>query len=165
MADLTGMNFDPAKTEDMGDGFTVVPPGIYTVMIAKTELCDNSKKNGKVLKLSCQIIEGNHVGVVLLDNLNVRNPSEVSQKIGLSDLKKICDAIGFTGQLTDSEQLRGKPYSVQVEIEKFKSNTSGKMLDSNKIKKRMSRQDPQEGVMPAVEATPPASASTPASSW
>lgn len=139
MADLAPLGFNPAETEDMGDGFKVVPPDVYNVVIVESDVKPNKKQNGKILKIKYQITDGPQVGNTLEDNLNIQNPSEISQKIGLSHLKHICDAIGFIGVLKDSNQLHGKPLAVKVVVDKFESNTTpGKMLDSNKIEKRMS---------------------------
>ena len=152
MANLTPLNFTPETTEDMGDGFKVIPPGTYAVVIVGSDIKDTKAGTGKILELTYQIIEGPQTGNPLVDRLKVQNPSETSQKIGLSQLKNICEAIGHTGQLKDSEQLHGKPFSVQVEIEKFKSNTTGKDLESSKVVKRMKR---TESVM--AQYAPPVS--------
>jgi len=148
MADLTPMAFNPASIEDMGDGFKVIPPGIYTVVIVDSDVQDTSAKTGKMLVLKYQIVDGQCVGDTLTDRINIVNPSDVAQKIGLSQLKNVCDAIGFTGQLNNSTQLHGKPFSVKVTVEKFKSNKADaggnfKELESNKIEKRMPKQAPQ----------------------
>lgn len=143
MADLSPLGFNPAAIEDMGDGFKVIPPDIYNVMIVESTVRDTAK-GGKLLELKMQVIDGQHVGASLTDRLNIINPSEVSQKIGLSQLKNICDAIGFAGDLKDSNQLHGKPFAVKVIVEEFKSNKPNDkgeypMLKSNKIEKRMSK--------------------------
>jgi hypothetical protein len=104
-----------------------------------------------MLVLKYQILEGPNVGDTLIDRLNIQNKSDVAQKIGMSQLKNICDAIGFAGQLKDSNQLHGKPLSVKVVIEPFK-NKEGKMLDSNKIEKRMPRAAVMVGAMPPPAA-------------
>jgi len=139
MADLTPLQFNPANTEDMGDGFSVVPPDVYNVMIVESSVQD-TRKGGKMLVLKYQICDGPHVSATLTDRLNIQNSSETAQKIGLSQLKNICDAIGFAGQLKDSNQLHGKPFAVKVIVDEFESNKEpGKMLKSNKIEKRMSK--------------------------
>ena len=150
MADLSPLQYDPKNVEDMGDGFKVVPPGSYPVIIVESEVSDNKNKTGKILTLKYQIIEGPYTGECVIDRLNIVNQSDIAQKIALSQLKHICDAIGFTGQLTRSESLHGKPLSVKVIIEPFTSNTTGKKLDSNKIEKRMPRQS--LSTMPAAQA-------------
>jgi hypothetical protein len=139
MADLSGMGFDPAEVESMGSGFTIVPPGIYTVMVVKSDVADSST-GGKLLVMEYQVCDGPQTGSTLIDRLNIRNNSDVAQKIGLSQLKDVCDAIGFVGKLTDSNKLHGKPFSVKVVVEPFVSNKTGKSLDSNKIEKRMKKQ-------------------------
>ena len=91
---------------------------------------------------------GPNAGDFLTDRLNIDNASETAKRIGLSQLKNVCDAIGFAGMLKDSNQLHGKVFSVKVVVEKFESNKeAGKMLESNKIEKRM-----KKGAVPAAPA-------------
>ena len=150
MADLTPLKYDPSKIEDVGEGgFRVIPPGTYNVVIVNSALRDTRAGDGKVLELTYQIIEGREVGGTVTDRINLVNPSETAQKIGLSQLKKICDAIGHRGQLKDSNQLHGKPLAVKVAVEEFESNKEpGKMLKSNRVESRMPRQS-------AAAAAPP----------
>ncbi len=162
MADLSPMGFNPSEVEDMGDGFSIVPPGIYSVVIADSKLADTKAGTGKVLELHCQIIEGPQTGTIIIDRLNIKNPSDKAQKIGQSQLKNVCDAVGFVGQLADSAALHGKPYSVKVEVENFKSNTTGKDLQSNKVAKRMKKQAPATHTAPPPAAGQGAAA---ADSW
>jgi len=153
MANLAPLNFIPENVEDLGDGFKVVPPGTYNVVIVDSDVQDTAK-GGKMLVCRYQIIDGQYVGDTLTDRLNIVNSSDTAQKIGLSQLKNICDAVGHSGQLKDSNQLHGKPFAVKVTIEKFESNKEkGKMLDSNKIEKRMPKQ-----AASSVAAPPPAQA-------
>ena len=150
MADLAPLGFAPENIEDMGDGFKVIPPGTYNVVAVESDVKD-TKSGGKMLELKYQIMDGANVGDTLLDRLNIVNSSETAQKIGLSQLKNICDAIGHTGQLKDSNQLHGKPFAVRVVVEEFESNKEkGKMLKSNKIEKRMKKQSASS----AAPATP-----------
>ena len=150
MADLAPLGFAPENIEDMGDGFKVIPPGTYNVVAVESDVKD-TKTGGKMLELKYQIMDGANVGDTLLDRLNIVNSSETAQKIGLSQLKNICDAIGHTGQLKDSNQLHGKPFAVKVVVEEFESNKEkGKMLKSNKIEKRMKKQSASS----AAPATP-----------
>ena len=139
MANLEPLQFIPEQIEDLGDGFKVVPPGIYDVVIVESDV-QPTRSGGKMLVLKYQIVSGPNAGDFLTDRLNIDNASETAKRIGLSQLKNICDAIGFSGMLKDSNQLHGKPFSVKVVVEKFESNKeSGKMLESNKIEKRMKK--------------------------
>ena len=150
MADLSPLGFIPAEIEDLGDGFKVVPPGIYDVVIVESDV-NPTRSGGKMLELKYQIVSGPNAGDFLTDRLNIDNASDTAKRIGLSQLKNICDAIGFAGMLKDSNQLHGKPFSVKVVAEKFESNKeAGKMLESNKIEKRM-----KKGAMAAAAAPAP----------
>ena len=160
MADLSPLGFIPEQIEDMGDGFKVVPPGIYDVVIVESDV-KPTRSGGKMLELKYQVVIGPNAGDFLTDRLNIDNASETAKRIGLSQLKNICDAIGFAGMLKDSNQLHGKPFSVKVVVEKFESNKeAGKMLESNKIEKRMKKGS-------AVAAAPPPAAEQPraAAAW
>ena len=160
MADLSTLGFIPENIEDMGDGFKVVPPGIYDVVIVESDV-KPTRSGGKMLELKYQVVAGPNTGDFLTDRLNIDNASETAKRIGLSQLKNVCDAIGFAGMLKDSNQLHGKVFSVKVVVEKFESNKeAGKMLDSNKIEKRMKKGS-------AVSAAPPPAAEQPraAAAW
>jgi len=159
MADLTPLGFNPAEVEDLGDGFKVLPPGIYTVIIVDSKVADTKSGDGKMLLLTYQIIEGKNISDTVLDRLNILNPSPKAQAIGLSQLKNICDAVGHVGNLADSDILHGKPLSVKIGIEPF-TNNEGKVLESNRVEKRMKKQAAQQGEMPP----PPEAASQSAAS-
>lgn len=148
MADLSAMDFDPANEEATDGGFTVVPPGVYTVMVVKSDVKDTKSGTGKMLEMQYQIATGQHAGTMLTDRLNVKNTSADAERIGRGQLKSICDAIGYVGILKDSSALHGKPFSVQVIVEDFESNTTGKILQSNKIQKRMKKTTEQAGDAP-----------------
>jgi len=154
MADLTPLNYKPEEAEDMGQGFDLIQPGTYPVIIVDSDIRDTKAGTGKYLDLEYQIIEGPDIGKKINDRLNIRNPSEVAQKIALSNLKHICDAIGFAGSLSDSNQLHGKPFSVTVGVEEFKSENTGKMRKSNTISRRMAKQS--LSIDAPVAAVPPA---------
>ena len=155
MANLSDLNYDPSKVEDVGEGnFRCIPPGIYNVVIVDSLLRETKAGNGKYLEITYQIIEGREVGQTVKERINVVNPSETAQRIGLSQLRKICEAVGHKGQLKDSCQLHGKPMSIKVSIEEFESNKEpGKMLQSNRVESRMPRQ--------SVQTAPPPQAATP----
>lgn len=169
MANLSDLNYDPSKVEDVGEGnFRALPPGIYNVVIVDSQLRETKAGNGKFLEITYQVIEGREVGQTVKDRINVMNPSETAQRIGLSQLKKICEAVGHKGQLGDSCQLHGKPMAIKVSIEEFESNSEkGKMLKSNRVENRMPRQSaatsaatsaPQQSAPGAQAATAPAPA-------
>ena len=133
MAMLTGLNID-ANVEESGNGFTVLPAGKYKMCLVGDELGNNKANTGKILKLKLQVIEGQFTGEILTDNLNITNPSDVCQRIGQGTLKKICNLCGVNFPPQDTNGLMGKPMVVALTVEEFKSNNTGKMLTSNKVK-------------------------------
>jgi hypothetical protein len=158
MADLTPLNFIPENVEDLGDGFKVVPPGIYSVIITDSKVVDTKKKDGKRLVLVYQIVEGPNTGDTVEDGLNVMNPNPKAEAIGMSQLKNICDAVGHVGHLPNSELLHGKPLSVKVSIKPSDTINpkTGVAYDNNDIDKRMAKQAPQQSPMPAASEAPEA---------
>lgn len=133
MAQL-GINFNPDQIE-ITEGFEVIPPGWYPVTITKSDVVQNNKGTGKILKLTMQVLQGERAGSTITDNLNIIHQNETAQRIGQSDLAKVCKAVGFSGQLMDTSQLHGRSFEVRVAVEQFESNKEpGKMLDSNKVK-------------------------------
>ena len=138
MANLEPLQFIPEQIEE-ANLFQIVPPGIYDVVIVESDV-KPTRSGGKMLELKYQIVAGPNAGDFLTDRLNIDNASDTAKRIGLSQLKNICDAIGFAGMLKDSNQLHGKVFSVKVVVEKFESNKeAGKMLESNKVEKRMKK--------------------------
>jgi len=132
MADLSGANLDPNVEENTG-GFTVVPEGKYQVVIVGDSLKDTKAGTGKILELKVQIVDGEHRGTTVIDRLNIINQSDVAQKIGQGQLKRICNLCGADYPPSDTSGLIGKPMQATVKIEEFTSNNTGNLLKSNKI--------------------------------
>ena len=121
--------------KDYKSGFSVVPPGWYTVVITESEVKDTST-GGKMVVLKNELQDGS--GRSLPDRLNIVNKSEIAQKIGRATLAKIAKYCGVNGKLENSDVLHGRPFDVKIVVEKFKSNKADEsgnypMLDSNKI--------------------------------
>lgn len=130
MADL-GFTSKQEDVKDYKDGFEIIPPGWYPVVIIESEVKDNSAETGKLLELKLEV--QNSSRSTLIDRLNVVHESEVAQRIGRAKLAKIAESIGHKAAVKDSSILHGRPFDVKVSIENFTSNTSGETLQSNKI--------------------------------
>lgn len=133
MADLRGTNLDPDVQESSGE-FTVLPAGKYKACIIADELRDNNAGTGKILEVQLQIMEGQFASEVLKDYINITNASAQCQAIGQGTLKRICNLCGVQYPPADTAGMMGKPMEISVKVEKFTSNTTGKELESNKIK-------------------------------
>lgn len=133
MTSLSGLGLDPNVQENTGE-FTVLPAGKYKACIVADELRDNNSANGKILVIKVQVTEGQFAREILTDYINITNPSAQCQAIGQGTLKRICNICGVPYPPQDTTGLMGKPMVIDVKVEKFTSNTSGKELSSNKIK-------------------------------
>ena len=132
MADLSNTSLDPNVEENSG-GFTVVPEGKYQVVIVGDKLTNTKAGTGKMLELKVQIIDGEHRGTTVIDRLNIVNQSDMAQKIGQGQLKRICNLCGAAYPPSDTTGLIGKPMQATIKVEEFTSNRTGNLLKSNNI--------------------------------
>ena len=72
-------------------------------------------KKGQYLQLTWTIVEGPHKGRKVWDRLNLKNPSKEAKDIAHKTLSGICAALG-TKNLTDTQQLRGKPVVLKLKV-------------------------------------------------
>lgn len=136
MANL-GETFDPDTVP--ADEFTPLPDGEYLAQIVESEMKATKSGNGEMLKLTWQVMAGPLEGRKFWDQLNIRNPNEIAQRIALQSMKKICEAAGV-GAITDSEELHEKPIYVKLKV---KSDPN--YGDKNEVK----------GYRPYTQAAPP----------
>lgn len=114
--------FVPEEAESME--FTVLPAGWYPAEIVKSELKDTKLKDGKYIALKFRItedveIDGEEVkseGRFVFTNLNIINKNETAVRIAQSDLKAICEAIGFEGELEDTVDLHDKDMMIKLSV-------------------------------------------------
>jgi len=101
-------------------GFTpipeLLPEGIYTVVINRSNLADNKKLTGINLTLRLEVLNPPYEGKAIYDCLCVENNNEKAQAIAQSKLKDICEAVGVT-QITDTKQIIDKPLCARIKIE------------------------------------------------
>jgi hypothetical protein len=132
MANLSNEGIDGNIPENRGS-FVCVPVGIYEAVIVADRLTDTKNGGGKLLEMKNQIIEGPFAGTIIIDRLNIRNSSAQAAAIGQGQLKRICNICGVPFPPADTSMLYGKPMLITVKVEGFKSKTTGKDLESNKI--------------------------------
>jgi len=154
MTALTGIQLDPNVDENTG-AFVVMPAGKYKACLVADELKDNSQNTGKILKVALQIMEGQFAGETLTDHINITNPHPKAQAIGQGTLKRICNLCGVPYPPQDTAGLMGKPMGIDVKVEKFTSNTTGKELESNKIRSYGPVPTQQAQAQPATQQAAP----------
>ena len=134
MANLNGLNIDPEVQESNGV-FEVLPAGKFKVAMVGDELKDNKAGTGKILEIRLQVIEGQYAQEIIKDNINITNPSAVCTAIGQGTLKRICNLCNVQFPPQETAGLMGKPMVVTLGVQEFTSNTTGKVLKSNTVKK------------------------------
>ena len=121
-------DFD-ARTVEPSSPRENLPPGQYLFQIVRSDM-KATQNGGSMLVLEMDVMEGQHAGRKLWENLNLKNSSEKAVEIARSTLSAICRAIGDL-DVKDSEQLHFKPFRADVEIRPA-ANGYG---PSNKVKK------------------------------
>jgi hypothetical protein len=152
MAEL-GFQADPNDAQEQS--FDPVPAGSYPVIIEDSDYVDNKKQNGKMVKLTYQIIDGPFKGKKLFENLNLENPNDQAVQIARRTLNAICVAVGVP-HVQDTAQLHNIPLMVEV---KMKDSPEYGM--QNVIKKHLAI-DGSAPSAPAPAAAPASKSAAPA---
>lgn len=114
--------FVPEDAESME--FTVLPAGWYPAEIVKSDLKATRNKDGKYVALKFKItddveIDGEEVkskGRFAFTNLNIVNKNETAVKIAMSDLKAICEAIDYEGDLEDTVDIHDQEMMIKLSV-------------------------------------------------
>ncbi|MDR7037427.1 hypothetical protein J2X36_002174 [Methylobacterium sp. BE186] len=140
---------------ERGD-FEALPAGPYMVQITDSDVAETKAGTGLILKLTMEVMDGPFANRKLWTNLNFRNPNATAQRIAQEQIKQICDAVGFQGQLTDSEVLHFRPMRVQLVVKRDEQYG-----DRNEVKKYSALNG---SAPPANKPQPQPAAQKPASS-
>lgn len=116
MSGNLGMEFNAGEvTPSSGSG--AIPKGDYTVVVEASEVKETSKGTGFYLALTYQVIDGEHKGRKVWQNINHINASAKAQQIGRAELSALCRACRVMN-LRDSSQLHDIPLRIRVGHEK-----------------------------------------------
>jgi hypothetical protein len=140
----------------------VLPAGTYLAHITESDIRPLASGNGQGLKLTLEIIDGQHKGRRVWDNLNIQHTSETTQRIAQAQLSALCHAVNVI-KLEDTAALHFKPVKIKVTVRE----AQGQYQASNNIKGYESAGGaaptftaaPAEAAAPAA---PPAASKTPA---
>jgi hypothetical protein len=75
----------------------------------------DTSKGGQMLKLTLQVIDGEHTNRMLFDRLNLVNSNPKAEEIAQRTLSSICHAVGKY-QIRDSAELHNLPLIASVKI-------------------------------------------------
>lgn len=114
-----GQPFDPNAYEPSKD-FEVLPPGKYTCLIEDAELKDTKAGTGKLIKVTLRVLgEGDYKNRKFFDNINVCNPNEECQRMGIAQLSSIARATQCY-PLKDTNDLVDEVVVAVVKVKKRK---------------------------------------------
>lgn len=126
---MAELNFNAAEVPPQQE-FDLLPAGKYVGQVIDSEIVPTKAGTGQMLKLTFEIIEGDHANRRLWARLNIANENAQAQQIGLAQLSALCHAVGVV-KLTDSLELHEKPVVLTVKVRKAKpGDTYG---DSNDV--------------------------------
>jgi hypothetical protein len=119
---MARMNFDASAVELPDDEYTSkydipVPEGSYLAEIVDQDEKENKKKSGRYVHVKWEIAEGEHLGRWVPEWINYIHESEVTQRIGQQQLKKLCNALGID-KVSDTDELQGKRAIITVGTDK-----------------------------------------------
>lgn len=143
---MATLNFNAQEVEP-NSGYTPIPAGKYLAIITEDEMKDTKRGDGRYLKLTFEIIEGEYNGRKLWAQLNLENPNPEAVKIARGDLSAICRAVGVM-RLQDSVELHNLPLVINVRCKKNRETDEMQ----NEIKGYEAKANYAPGAAPATPA-------------
>ena len=154
-------SFDATSVEPT-TAYELLPAGKYRAQIVESEMRVTRNGMGQFLWLMIDILEGEHKGRKIFDQLNLVNPNPTTVEIAQRTLSAICHATGKM-HVSDSEELHLIPITIQVKIRPPKngygeSNAIAYLPPERGAVARTAKPTP---AAPATSAAPPKMASAP----
>lgn len=148
---MANMNFNP--NEHKPAEFELIPAGVYPAIVTASEIKPTKDATGQMLALTWQIVDGQHKGRIVFQNLNIVNKNPKAVEIANGELSAICKAMGLVNTVQDSSELHNLPVNLKIKITPAKGEYDAK----NEFKGVAAY-----GSAPAGAAAPPPVAAPPA---
>lgn len=126
------------KADDVVED-SLLPAGNYLCEITKSAIKETKAKTGKYLSLHISIIDGDHAGNLVFDNLNIENPNPKAVQIAKRKLKQLCEAISLD-ELEDTAELHGVPFTANIKVK----DASGGWPAKNEVNSYMGADEYEE---------------------
>jgi hypothetical protein len=154
-------SFDATSVEPT-TAYELLPAGNYRAQIVESEMRVTRNGMGQFLWLMIDILEGEHRGRKIFDQLNLVNPNPTTVEIAQRTLSAICHATGRM-HVSDSEELHLIPMTIQVKVRPPKngygeSNAIAYLPPDRSAAIRVAKPAP---AAPVTSAAPPKMASAP----
>ena len=111
---MAQFNFDASQVAPQQSSGPL-PAGVYLAHIVESDVQPLKSGNGEGLKLTFEVIDGQHKGRKVYENLNIRHTSEDTQRIAQSQLSALCHAVNVI-KLMDTAALHFKPVRINVTV-------------------------------------------------
>lgn len=112
--------YNPDEIEP-GNDFSAFEAGEYRAMIEGSDVAELKSGKGVGLNLKWKLSDGQpNAGRVVFQLINYQHESAQAQLIGQQQLKAICEAVGHSGLLEDSEVLHNVECRVRIAVEQDK---------------------------------------------
>ena len=125
---MAQFNFDASQVAPQQSS-APLPAGDYLAHITDSDVQPLKSGNGKGLKLTFEVIDGQYKGRKVWENLNIQHTSEDTQRIAQSQLSALCHAVNVI-KLMDTAALHFKPVRINVTVRE----AVGQYKASNNIK-------------------------------
>jgi len=135
--------FDASQHDSPGD-FDLIPAGVYTAIMVKSEFKDGKKPGSKYINTQWQIVEGEHAKRVFFHMFTWENENERSVNIGKGQWSDVCRSVGIELP-NDTSDLHDKPLFVKLAIKSQKDYD-----DKNVAKSFTSLATPIDAAQPAA---------------
>lgn len=151
---MAQFSFDTGSVEKRENNYELLPMGWYTAQITNSEIRALNSGNGQGLKLTFDIIDGQHRGRKVWTTLNVRHSKAETEHWALQSLRELMESIGLA-RLENTIELHNKPLQIKVKVRKDDTGMFGDQNDVAGFK-------PLAGGAAAPSAGPAARPSAPA---
>ena len=112
------MDFSTINFNEIADAnFAPLPAGTYKAVITEAIEKQTKAGTGSYLSLTIEVIDGEHKGKKVFDNLNLNNPNQTAVQIAQQTLKSIIVAIGKQSVSTEADLLN-IPLAIKTSIRK-----------------------------------------------
>lgn len=125
----TAFSFNTEGVE-VQQGFEPLPVGWYNAMVDETEIKPTKAGDGAYLRARYTILDGPAVNRKVFQNYNIRNPSEIAEKIGKGQLAAALLAMGIPAIQQSTDEMHGKPLKIKLKIV---TDDSGQYEPQNEI--------------------------------
>jgi hypothetical protein len=133
-ANLMGMTFRAADF-DPATGSSQLPVGLHPAIVAESEVIPTRDKDGGMLALTLQIIDGEHKNARGVWRLNLWNKSQQAADIAARQLSALCHVIGVPELTNDVSPVHGKPFLVEVALQSGENGTEKGYTEVRAVKK------------------------------